>query len=78
MKLQIEEMKTGSETLVKPSSWDENKEWNGRPEDFAISSCNLVVPFASTTLKLVRSFEFSMGLISTIHEKLLAEFGKTW
>ena len=37
-------------TFVFPSSWDEKSMWNGRFEDFMISSCRRVDPFASTTL----------------------------
>ena len=37
-------------TFVFPNSCEEKSMWNGRLDDFMISSCNRVDPFASTTL----------------------------
>lgn len=45
--------------------------WNGRFEDFMISSCNRVDPFASTTLFVLKGKVPSLFIDASLHEVFL-------
>lgn len=60
-------------TFVFPSSCEEKSMWNGRFEDFMISSCNRVDPFASTTLSVLKGRVSRLLVDAFLHEVFLPQ-----
>ena len=60
-------------TFVFPRSCDEKSVWKGRFEDFMISSCKRVDPFASTTLFALDFFVSKLHGEDFLHEVFLLQ-----
>ena len=55
-------------TFVFPSSCEEKSMWNGRLDDFMMSSCKRVDPFASTTLSAFSRLLYKLSSKAIQHE----------
>ena len=67
----MQDIERTQRTFDFPSSCDEKSMWNGRFEDFMISSCKRVDPFASTTLFRLKKKIFPY--VSSLHKVFLLQ-----